>query len=183
MKTFLNNFMINMYVSGLIKGDSDMATFKTINKDYTIELERKEHKLWETDNSYKYLCKFIFKNNLGIPVFELLTSENDIFVLIDNIWQYSECNLPEVVVPINSANALMKSYNMKFTRNERVYNNSFLTISEYDPISQTMINRVVIEFDEDSLFEFTNLIYFMFLIDIDGGIGIYKSDMIEGNFY
>ena len=45
----------NLYYSGVMKKE-DMAIIETFNKDFKIELVRKESKLWFTDKSFKFLC-------------------------------------------------------------------------------------------------------------------------------
>lgn len=159
----------NLYYSGVMKKE-DMAIIETFNKDFKIELVRKESKLWFTDKSFKFLCIFKFYNSLGLPLFEIVTNEIDIFIMIDNIYHYNENNINEIEIPINTNSSNLKRYKFIFTRNLNVYNNTIMTITEYDIIQKRYIDRIKIEFDEDTFNSFTNLIYFTFLIDIDGFI-------------
>lgn len=179
-----SNILFNMYYQGSISTNKggNMGTFNSFNKDYIIEFERNSCKLWQ-QNSIGYICKFIFKNNIGVKLFEVNTSVNDIFVLIDNMLQYDLNDMSEIVVPIFGINSNMKMYNFTFLRNLKVYRNTFLTINEYDNVTEQIMTRATIEFDEDSLNEFRDIIYFSFLIDIDNGDGTYEFDYDSIPFY
>lgn len=163
-KEFLNNTLISLYYLGVVKKE-DMAKLETLNKDYIIEIERKDFKLWCTDYSYKYLCKFYFKNNFGITTLELTTCEIDIFVLIDNMCQFYENNLNEITIHFNASNLNLEQFIFRFSRNEN--GNYNLLISIYNPVYQIMINKLNIEFSEKKFLDFVDIIYFVFLIDIE----------------
>ena len=156
MKYFLDPFLMNMYISGIIRGNDEMGKLKTINNDYTIIINRQDIKLWYTDTNFKYICKFSFINNLNIEVFSFQVPENDIYIMIDNIYQFLEYKMKNIIFNISN-------YNIEFIRNENI----FMKIYEYSNIVNNIIPRITIEFDEDNLLEFVNLIYFCFLIDID----------------
>ena len=103
----------NLYYSGVMKKE-DMAIIETFNKDFKIELVRKESKLWFTDKSFKFLCIFKFYNSLGLPLFEIVTNEIDIFIMIDNIYHYNENNINEIEIPINTNSSNLKRYKFIF---------------------------------------------------------------------
>lgn len=163
-KEFLNNTLISLYYLGVVKKE-DMAKLETLNKDYNIEIERKDFRLWSTNYSYRYLCKFYFKNNFGINILELTTCELDIFSLIDCMSQFYEDNLNDIAIHFNAHNLNLEQFIFKFTRNGN--NNINLLISIYNPIYQIIINKLNIEFDEKKFLDFVDIMYFVFLIDID----------------
>lgn len=141
---------------------------KSLNNDYNIIFKRQESMLWYTDESLKYLCKIIFKNNLDIEVFNIITSEIDMFILIDNIFQFLDSNLNNTIVPIVS-NKLI-NFNIVLKRNlDKIY----FIIEERNNQINLIFERIKIEFNEDTLLEFANKIYFTFLIDIDNRVDSY----------
>lgn len=173
------NILMNLFDSKIIrKENSDMGKFTTLDKDYIIILERKNSKLWYTDTSNKYLCIFNFYNNLNIHLFSLTLSEQDIFTFLDNVYScIIEFNVPELFIPINAKDDKLNLYNFSFDKIKQKdnlglpleYDNDFyyFRIFQYNTINKIQIERICIRFDMDSLIDFLDLIYFIFLIDID----------------
>lgn len=163
----------NMYLANLIDKEDkpDMAIFKTINNDYIIELERKEVSIWNEDNNYKYLCTFIFKNSIGIPILQLTTSEEYIKNLLDVIYNYIEFNMFDIFTEFNGSNLNTNYFSFRFQKDTDNSDNDILTVYQsnlYD--HNQLIPRIKIEFNSESLADFLNLIYFIFLIDIDDSL-------------
>lgn len=146
-----------------------MAIFNTINKDYIIELTRKDFKLWNTNKSFKYLCKILFKNNLNIPLLEITTNEESIFNIIDCLNQFLEFNMGDIVIPINNMSTSLTQFIFKLERDfsGNMKNSIIFAVGEYNSYHQQMIDRIKIQFDEESLYNFMDIMYFSFLIDID----------------
>ena len=161
-----------LYTNLIDKEDKpDMAIFKTINNDYIIELERKEVSVWNEDNNYKYLCTFIFKNSIGIPILQLTTSEEYIKNLLDVVYNYIEFNMNDIFTEFNGSNLNTNYFSFRFQKDIDNFNNNTLTVYQsnlYD--HNQLIPRIKIEFDSESLADFLNLIYFIFLIDIDDSL-------------
>lgn len=146
---------------------SNLSLFISMDNDYIIEFERKPFILWSTETSFKYLCKFIFKNNLGITLFELITSEHDIFGLIENMYQFVEFGMYDIGFTFNQNNTTLNEFSFGFIRDNNDPNINYFKISEYNPIMETMINRVLIRLDDGYLFDFIYTIYKNFIEDID----------------
>lgn len=163
-----NLILLNMIDSGTCKrGDNEVAIFRTLNNDYIIELTRNELSRWDTQSGSKYLCRLNFKNNLNILVLELVTTENNISLFLESIYQYLEFNMNNITIPFNSINSNFNSYQFNFIKNPLNPDNHILNILQYNPLSNSYIIRISIEFDEYRLSDFLNELYFIYLIDID----------------
>jgi hypothetical protein len=146
----------------LKKGNNDMATFYHSNGN--IEFKREDAKLWYTNTSFKFLCKMNFKNTLEMNQLELVLNEIDISCLLDSIYQFLDYNMNEIIIPFKQINR-----NIHFTfyiENFKYY----LSINEYNVMNHISISRMKISFkDKDDLLKFCDIIYFVYLIDIDDG--------------
>lgn len=160
-----------MYHAGLLKvKDNEMASIKTTNKDYTLELIRNKSSIWNTENSFKYLCKISFKNNLNILVLDLILSEIDVFCLVDSVYSFIEFNMFDISIPCySSKNINLNNYTISLKRiqNYPKDDNIVLSIDEYNSIYNYSITRLQTIIDESNLIDILDLIYFIFLIDID----------------
>lgn len=142
-----------------------MQEIPVLGNNYKIILEEKSSKLWSSEN-FRKLCIFKIRNNLGIDNLKIILSEEDIFTLISNLYQYIEFNQSYLGLTFNSNNTELKSYTFYF---ERKINNIILSISEYSSIYQTMINRILLEFNSELFLNFIFKIYNEFIEDIDDG--------------
>ena len=176
MSSIDTNMMINMYEQGsLIKGENDMSTFTTKNKDYIITMTRESttKSRWAGFQTYKYICTFSISNGIR-ELYKFNLSEIDVLVMLDNINELLTENLFSTVLTdkgrISDPNIAIGLFITK------VYNNSYMS----DPIynleifdiylaAKQSVKRLIIEFDEDSLEDFANLVYFTFLIDTEEG--------------
>ena len=154
-----NLILKNIYSFSNLREDNTMTRFTTLNNDYIIEMEREDNKVYRFENSFNYLCKFHIKNNLDIPVLDILLNEKDIYVLLDSIYSYIEFNMIEISIPVSN-------YLFNFERINNIIN---LSIVECNNFYKTNITRVKIDFNDDKLSQFIDLLYFTFLIDIDDG--------------
>lgn len=163
MSNIKNNILMNLYnMNILTKGNNDMATF---NHSFgTINFIREDTKLWYTDNSFKFLCKMIFKNTLGLNQLELILNELDISCILDCIYQFLDYNMKEIIA---SCKQIDRVIHFTFYIEEFKY---YLIINEYNIINGISIPRLKISFlDRDDLIKFADIIYFIYLIDIDDG--------------
>lgn len=151
MNYFINPFTLNLYQSGIIKKEKEeVSSITTINNDYNIQLKRNQINS-SFNNLFYYFCSFKFINlQLKIVSLELNLNEIEVSILLDNIYQYLESNSSDIIIPF-------RQYKFTFNKNEskhimHIYENS--------------LKRISIEFDEDSLLKFVDIIYFSFLIDI-----------------
>lgn len=172
MKTNIKLLLMReMMISGIIRrGDNELSIFTTMNKDYIIELRRNDVKIWNENSSFQYLCKIIFKNNLNIPVLELVTSEADITSFLEVMYTYMEFNSSYTIYTFNSNVCNLNSFSFEFVKDTNNNCIDVLFVNQFDPVSKVMVNRIKIEFDNDSLIEFFNQMYFIFLIDIDDSL-------------
>ena len=146
-----NLILKNIYSFSNLREDNSMTRFTTLNNDYIIEMER--------EDTFNYLCKFHIKNNLDILVLDILLNEKDIYVLLDSIYSFIEFNMHEISIPVSN-------YLFNFERINNIIN---LSIVECNNFYKTNITRVKIDFNDDKLSQFIDLLYFTFLIDIDDG--------------
>lgn len=163
MSNIENNILMNLYNMNILKrGNDDMATF---NHSFgTINFIREDAKLWYTDSSFKFLCKMTFKNNLGLDQLELILNEIDISCLLDSIYQFLDYRMREIVLAFRQINKII---HFTFSIEGHKY---YLTINEYNMINRFSIPRLKISFkDRDDLIKFADIIYFIYLIDIDDG--------------
>lgn len=154
-----NLILKNIYSFSNLREDNTMTRFTTLNNDYIIEMEREDNKVYRFENSFNYLCKFHIKNNLNTLILDILLNEKDIYVLLDSIYSYIEFNMKEISIPVSN-------YLFNFERINNIIN---LSIVECNNFYKTNITRVKIDFNDDKLSQFIDLLYFTFLIDIDDG--------------
>lgn len=153
--------LMNMRDQNLISAeDYSESIFYTMEKEYTIYFIRNKTRF---PTNFKYLCKWIFLNDLKIEVFQLLLSEMDIMIILDNLYQYNDYQLESIQIPISTIDTIYHdSYFIRIYRNKNVYNNSYLEILS----SKTNMRKIKFELDEESLYSFMDLLYFTFLFDI-----------------
>lgn len=154
-----NLILKNIYSFSNLKEDNSMTRFITLNNDYIIEMERENNKVYRFENSFNYLCKFHIKNDLNTLVLDILLNEKDIYVLLDSIYSFIEFNMKEISIPVSN-------YLFNFERINNIIN---LSIVECNNFYRTNITRIKIDFNDDKLSQFIDLLYFTFLIDIDDG--------------
>ena len=156
-----------MILQGSIRKESEMSIFTSPMKDYTIEMERTPVSIWFTENSFKYFCKFTFKNNLGIKVLELTTTEEDITRFLENVYTAIEFGMSSIPEHFNPNSSGLQMFSFMIDRDLAFLNSFTLTVLQYNPMNQVLIPRLKIDLPDDNFYEFLNLIYFSFLIDID----------------
>lgn len=157
--------LMNLYQNGSInKGDNISTSFESLNKDYYINFNRKNTSLWINDNSYKYQCEIIFKNNLNIELLKITINEEDVIRLLDSVYTYMEFNMPDINIFLNSYSFNYNDYVFSF---KNINNKIFLIVNDFNKIYKITIPKFNIEFNEDKLDEFLELLYYTFLIDLD----------------
>lgn len=173
MSIVTNNILNNMYSLGYIdRNENDKPTvFISSNKDYKIEMYRKEFSLWSTESSFKYLCIFDIKTILDIPVLKIILSEEDIMRLLDSVYAYLEFNMPDIYIYFNAntTNLVQTVFQFKKIRNnDKDYYLDQLIIFNLNLVNQQLIPKLSIIFnDEDDIEELLEKIYYTFIIDID----------------
>ena len=162
----------------VIPGGDSTAIFITKNKDYKIELLREEIQYYfsntVTANSPKYKCTLIFRNSFSNEeVVRIVLNEVGAFIMLDGFEQAVEDSSifdVSLISNIPSCNDPTKTYELYVNT---AYNDHYISsptrylhVKEYNHQLRTVIDRLVIEFDDDSLEEFMDLAYFVFIMDI-----------------
>lgn len=153
-----------------------MTVVKTLNNEFSIQMDRIDCKLWKNNSTFNYICTMSFRNNLGLEILKLNFSEYDAAILIDNLCQFEDFNMKDVIIPINSVNGDMNNYQIKI---ERIESDLLrFTILQYNILyGNIVIPKLTFMMTTDELSNnFLYGIYFSYLIDIDcGDISLMES--------
>ena len=166
----------NMYNMGFI-GDQDMAQFSTTNNQYEFKLRRENYNLWATDTSYKYKCIIDIYNKItNNLIVSLILSEEDVRILLDCYTQMDGFGMQNITVPElkpYSANGNFYYIILEAVRIDKLHNiycdlgNRWFTVKEYNPMLNQAVDIVSIEMDVSEMEELMDIIYFIFIIDIE----------------
>ena len=159
----INNILFNLYELGYIQTkEKDMANIFSLYNEYKILFCRKSLRFINYENSLlpRYMCKFQFFNRLNILVLEINTSELDIYKLLDNMSQLSNYQLNQVCIPIETIDNQLQKFQFQFIR---INENKI----QFSIIENNSICRLTTFFDNNKYDDFMDVIYFIFLIDID----------------
>ena len=169
--------LYNMFQSGIINGGDEVAQFVTMDQQYRFELTRKKYELWFTDTSYKYKCIIDIYNNItGTKLVSLNLTEEDVMVMLDIYTQMCDFGTPSIIVPA------LKPYNsngnyyiieLELSRYNKVFNiaedvsNRWFTVKEFNPLNQALVQIVSITLNVSEMEDLMDLVYFIFLIDLE----------------
>lgn len=166
----INNILFNLYELGYIQTkEKDMANIFSLYNEYKILLSRKSLRFIDYENTSlpKYMCKFQFFNQLNILVLEINTSELDIYKLLDNmsildIYKLLDntSQLNQICIPIETIDNQLQKFQFQFTR---INENKI----QFSIIENNSICRLTTFFDNNIYNDFMDIMYFIFLIDID----------------
>ena len=173
-----NHILYSLFKSGLINdGGDEVAQFVTMDQQYRFELTRKNYELWFTDTSYKYKCIIDIYNNItGTKLVSLNFTEEDIMNMLDVYTQMYDFETPSVIVPP------LKPYNsngnyyiieLELYRYNKVSNimedisSRWFTVKEFNPLNQALVQIVSVTLDISQMEDLMDLIYFIFLIDLE----------------
>lgn len=159
----INNILFNLYELGYIQTkEKDMANIFSLYNEYKLLFIRKSLRFIDYENTSlpRYVCKFQFFNQLNILVLEINTSELDIYKLLDNMSQISNHQLNQVCIPIETIDNQLQKFQFQFTR---INENRI----QFSIIENNSICRLTTFFDNNKYDDFMDIIYFIFLIDID----------------
>lgn len=173
-----NHALCNLFRAGLITdGGDEVAKFITIDNQYRFELTRKNYELWCTDTSFKYKCIIDIYNNLtGTLLVSLNCTEGDIMNILDIYTQMCDFGTSSVYVPP------LKPYNsngnyyvieLELFRIDKLHGimedlcNRWFTIKEFNPLLQAVVPILSITLDVSEMEELMDLMYFIFLIDLE----------------
>ncbi len=154
-------------MAGLNGGD--MAKLKTFDGNYIIGLDRINRKLWINENTGNFICQFKIYDSIDREILNIGFSESFAFILLDKLNQYVEFSQKDLVIPIESGNTNLASYQFRICRsNVDPLVNDFI-ILQYDNINNILIPRIVTSLSDELIGELMFMIYFSYLIDIDTG--------------
>lgn len=156
-------FLIKMETLLLPNPDNIPTVYETKNKDYKIYLSTTDYRVFLSETS-KQMCKLKFVNDIGLDVFTLSMSIEEMMGFTDSIYQYLEFNLTDMVQNFNSNNTKLSSYNI--TINSIGRDLHVLVINEYNPIYQLLTPRIKIEFDSYELSRFLDMLSYTFIYSI-----------------
>lgn len=160
-----------MASSGYISNKENKMELITNNKDYRIEINRKDYNSL-FDSNINYICSINFFDNItNVNIINLEFSELEAFKLIDNLFSFIEFNSKDLVIPLSLYNNQFSIVNIQLSR---LIDNNFIEfiITNYNQ-NIGIVNPIIrISFDDVSFSKFIDLLYFDFLIDIiDDPIG------------
>lgn len=159
-----NALLKSLYDMNLIKDNNiTHSIFKSINNDIIVELNR-ENRMFMSNSEYSYLCKFTFKNNLGVILKQFIISPIDVSIILDNIYNLLECRTNEIYMQFHNT---MDFSDIAIKVDLKTINNKYYqTMYLYNYIDEKLIP--ILSFDIiDNIIEFCDLLYYTFLIDID----------------
>lgn len=161
------NVLISLDNMGVLKRDRENETMgiNTLGNEYKIVLERKDKSLFNEESISSYKCIMRFYNIFGTEVVTLLGSEIDMSKFSDIIYFFLESREPTAVFALNSYEGLCYiTLNKEYTNDyKELYN---MIISK--PIgNDKQVPIATLKFDDETMSRFIDLIYFIFLIDID----------------
>lgn len=180
MYGMINAIIKNMVDQGSVKKGESMATVISTKKDYVIELERKDisnfNMIAYTNSGCYYICILRFKDKMGQLLLELHLNELQVLRMIDNIneyfsagWQlFDLCLLSDIMSlqpGVTDSINIFHNYDT-FIESESDYMH-ILEVKEYNKYTESMVNRLRIEMSQEDMEALCNVLYFIFLIDID----------------
>lgn len=147
------SIMLNLYECGFIKEDeNNVAVIKSTNNDYEIQFKRININS-QFNNYFNYFCNFKFLDNqLKIVLFEMNLSEIEVSILVDSLYQYLEFNMKDITIPFRQFRIVLDQVELN-NYNMYIYENN--------------LKRLSIKFDDTDLLDYINIMYFVFLIDLN----------------
>lgn len=171
-----NNILYSMYNMGVIE-DEDMAQFSTIDNQYEFKLRRENYQLWSTDTSYKYKCIIDIYNKITDNLLvSLILTEEDVKNLLDCYTQMDGYGMQNIMVPQlkpycangNFYYIILEAYRIdKLNDIMCDLGNRWFTVKEYNPMLNQAVDIVSIQMDVSEMEELMDIIYFIFIIDIE----------------
>ena len=156
-------YLIKMETLLLPNPDNIPTIYETKNKDFKIYLSTTDYRVFFSEIS-KQMCNLKFVNNIGVEVFTLSISLDEMMGFTDSIYQYLEFNMSDMVQNFNSNNTKLSSYNL--TINSVGLDSHMLIINEYNPMYQLMTPRIKIEFDSYELSRFLDILSYSFIYGV-----------------
>ncbi len=165
-----SDIVMSRYNFDLIK-EVYMINFMTLNNEYTLEFDWKDHYL-PVNNNLVRICNISFRNNILNKIMHTISfSLESAIVILDNLCQYMDMGMNYLDFPIKG---ISQSYIFNIQTNKDTnspyYNNLLISIYEVDPIYRVSSPIETFYLESDSqLQDLMYQIYFAFIIDVDSG--------------
>lgn len=161
------NVLISLDNMGVLKRDreNEAMGIDTLGNEYKIILERKDKSLFNEECTTSYKCIIRLINIFGNEVVTLLGNEIDMSKFSDIIYFFLESKEPTAVFSLYSYEGLCYiTLSKEYTNDYKVLYNMIIS----RPVdSNTHVPIATLKFDDETMSRFIDLIYFIFLIDID----------------
>lgn len=145
MRSIEDFIMMNLMELGFVDRE-DMAKVETINKNYTIQLTKKDYHF----DSYKFLCKFDVYNILQVKIFELLLDENRLIKLCNGFYDYYNDDRYSLLIELDSETQFYLCRNENGNIDLKIFHKG--------------LYRLNLEMDESILCKFVNISMFLFFV-------------------
>ena len=164
-----NIIIRNMFAQNSINTDnSDIhTTYILPDKSYKLDLYRTSKKLFSESN-FNYYCKISISTILDTPMIDINMSELDMVRLVDTLYYSFEHNMGEIIFPILCNEYAGCKYRViRLDIVDHNYEGYIYCLSIVDYIHDgSMINRIKINMDEDTIANIVDLLEETFLLDV-----------------
>ena len=155
-----------------------MQLVEPSKSNYIIKLEKDIPKRFYID-IYNRICKFKFINKFNKQEFQVLLSGTLLFNLLDTLYQYIEFGIDRFSVPSTYSDTNLNYLILNFERNFPSNDSLSLIVSEYNAITEQILNKIVIDLSDEDLCDFIYKIYTEFVADLGGEVAAaYSPDFI-----
>lgn len=131
-----------------------------LNKDYYVILERRDTLIWKKER----MCYFHFLNSFHLPILSIITNEDDIRRLVENVYEFIEFQESYITVYFNISSLMdnLNSFGFEF-----IQGNDIFQVIEYNIYTDFRNPRLKISLNENyyDLKDFITDIYYEFLGD------------------
>lgn len=190
--TTRDHIIYNMIKNGNMGEEDNMGTYITFDGQYRFELKRENYQLWFTDTSYKYKCIINIYNNITDNLLVSLNcTEEDIMNILDCYTQANDFGCPSIFVPAlkpYNSNGNFYIIELEAFRINRLNNimedvsNRWFNVKEYNPLLQAVVDIVSIQLDLSEIEELMDLLYFIFLIDLESENPLIPYNMVPSEY-
>ena len=191
MADVVNSVMHNMYDMGIISFERDDHTAEIITSDncYKIIIKRKESGFF-LNGETRFSCIItVYDNTMNNEVVELSGSEKDIAILLDVYGNYLNMRQDIQTPPFPPltdgtfmflqfiAPGIIRQTTSSGKQIELMEDLGItkIAILQYNPLTEQVVQRCILTFEEYDLERFMNTLYFILLIDTNYAESIYDD--------
>lgn len=171
---YLMKNLVDMGVIDKPKDNTIESSYKTQDGNYIINMIRKRRlSFLSEDSTSSYYCSINFLTSLEVPILSIQTTEIEISRLLDVFYNLLECNIgseayfyfnPNTSECIPHMFSLQENDNIPLYTNTRYIENYIFSV--YDKLDDILNLRFSIPFTHQCMFEFLEMMYYTFLLDI-----------------